>query len=322
MRRAKAKEDAYRIFFATDIHGSDVCFRKFVNAASVFGVDAVIMGGDITGKYFVLVVQDGSRWRVNDRGAWRELDSRVEVESFNKRVNAAGGYPLLVSTDEEDQLASDPAFRSDYFRKAILSRVEGWVDLAEERLAPAGIRCLISPGNDDHPEVGEVLSQGSWVENPEGRIVELGGHEVVSWGWSTPTPWNTPREQSEEELASAIERATADLTEPSTAIFNLHCPPVRSGLDEAPALDQDLRPIVRGGQVEIRPVGSSAVREAIERQQPLLALHGHIHESRAIKRIGRSVCVNPGSDYHSGTLRGTLVQLKKDKVRGCTLTTG
>jgi Icc-related predicted phosphoesterase len=71
------------------------------------------------------------------------------------------------------------------------------------------------------------------------------------------------------------------------------------------------------------PVGSTAVREAIERQRPLLGLHGHVHESAGVEKIGRTVCINPGSDYGDGILRGAIVELDRDRgVRNWQLTQG
>jgi uncharacterized protein len=160
------------------------------------------------------------------------------------------------------------------------------------------------------------------VTNPEGEVIDVDGHEMISWGWSNPTPWDTPREQSEPELSANLDGMASKLRQPEDAIFNLHVPPYQSGLDDAPALDDNLKPKTSGGQVAMLPVGSTAVREAIERYQPLLGLHGHIHDCRAIKRMGRSICINPGSDYQTSQLRGVIVQLGQHDVSAWTLTTG
>jgi Icc-related predicted phosphoesterase len=60
----------------------------------------------------------------------------------------------------------------------------------------------------------------------------------------------------------------------------------------------------------------------IEKYQPLLTLHGHIHEGRGHSRIGKSLCINPGSSYEQGVLMGALVKLSKDKVEQFVLTQG
>jgi Icc-related predicted phosphoesterase len=311
-----------RIFFATDVHGSETCFRKFVNAAKAYKADAIILGGDITGKQLALIVEEEGGWRIGGGNDKERLETSDALEAARKRMRAFGMYPIVVTADEEQQLVSDRSVIEERFKKERLARVESWMALAAERLRPDGVKCFVSPGNDDDRDVAEIIDHAEWVENPEGKVVDLGGHEMISWGWSNPTPWNTPREQSEDELGKELTSMASQLHDPEAAIFNLHCPPHHSGLDAAPALDATLKPIVRGGQVDMVPVGSTAVRAAIERYQPMLGLHGHVHECRAMKRIGRSMCINPGSDYNTGTLRGTIVQLSAHKVDAWTLTTG
>jgi len=105
-----------------------------------------------------------------------------------------------------------------------------------------------------------------------------------------------------------------------SAIFNIHVPPYKSGLDEAPELDKDLRPVLAGQS--LKPVGSTALRKAIEEAKPLLGLHGHIHEGRGATRIGKTLCINPGSMYEQGTLLGAIVALGKNKIENYVLTSG
>jgi Icc-related predicted phosphoesterase len=312
----------FRIFFATDVHGSETCFRKFVNAATAYSADAIILGGDITGKQLALIVEENAGWRIGADRDVERLESRQSLEVARKRLSAAGMYPIVVTPDEERQLVADRIAVEERFRRERLGRVASWMSLAEERLRPAGIPCFVSPGNDDDRDVAQIIDQAGWVQNPEGKVVDLGGHEMISWGWSNPTPWETPREQSEGELGKHLTAMASQLRDCEGAIFNLHCPPYQSGLDVAPALDANLKPIIRGGEIDQKAVGSTAVRRAIERYQPLLGLHGHVHEARAMKRIGRTMCINPGSDYHTATLRGAIVQVSAHKVDAWTLTTG
>jgi Icc-related predicted phosphoesterase len=316
------KGSTARIFFATDVHGSEVCFRKFVNAAAAYSADAIIMGGDITGKQLVVIVADNGVWRVGSGQTEVVFETREAMEAECKRHSGVGLYPIVVTAEEERALAASQAAIDERFTRERIARVRSWMEIAEERLAPLNIPCFVSPGNDDDREVTEVIDQAAWAQNPEGKVVDVAGHEMISWGWSNKTPWDTPREQSEEDLEKALEGMASQLRAPENAIFNLHCPPYRSGLDDAPALDETLKPITSGGQIKMVPVGSTAVRNAIERYQPLLGLHGHIHDCRAMKRIGRSTCINPGSDYQTATLRGTIVQLATADVKAWTLTTG
>jgi Icc-related predicted phosphoesterase len=138
-------------------------------------------------------------------------------------------------------------------------------------------------------------------------------HEMISTGWCNPTPWNTYREEPEESLFRRIDDMVKELKDVPNSIFALHAPPYDSDIDEAPELDKNMRP-VDGGQKLIH-VGSSAVRDAIMKYQPLLGLHGHIHEARGASMLGRTLCINPGSEYTEGILDGAIVELDKDKVK-------
>jgi Icc-related predicted phosphoesterase len=193
----------------------------------------------------------------------------------------------------------------------MLEGVERWMNMAAEKFRGSSIRCFVCPGNDDEMEVDDVVRRAEMVELGEGRVVEIDGFSMISTGWSNPTPWKTHREDSEEQLAERIEAMAAQVPDPSRAIFNLHCPPYRSGLDEAPAIDADMK-LMHGGRA-LRPVGSTAVREAIERHQPLISLHGHIHESKGAVKIGKTLSINPGSAYEEGMLMGAIIQLDPKK---------
>jgi Icc-related predicted phosphoesterase len=318
----RSRQPTSRLFFATDVHGSETCFRKFVNAATAYSADAIILGGDITGKQLVMIVAENGGWRLGEGPGAEALHGAEELDAARKRLGSAGLYPIVVTPEEEQALAADRAAIERRFTEERLARVQSWMELAEERLRPLDIPCYVSPGNDDDREVAAVLDRAAWVSNPEGEVVDVGGHEMISWGWSNPTPWDTPREQSEPELREHLDEMASKLRDPEAAIFNLHCPPYQSGLDDAPALDDNLKPMTSGGQLTMLPVGSTAVRDAIERYKPLLGLHGHIHDCRAMKRIGRSMCINPGSDYQTAMLRGAIVQLGEHDVSAWTLTTG
>ena len=313
-----------KIFFATDIHGSDRCFRKFLNAGKFYGVDAIVLGGDITGKMIVPVVEEGAgRYYAQLFGRKRVVDADG-LTGLNKFISDAGFYPQPMTIEEINVLKDDPAGVSDLFRKLISATMTQWLELAEERLAGSRIQCLIAPGNDDPLFVDDVLGSSPIVVNPDGRLVELpGGFPMISVGYSNRTPWDSPRELGEEDLAALIDREVAKLADPSRAIFNLHVPPKDTPIDQAVALDHEFRPVMRGGSPYIAGVGSSAVRDAIATYQPMLSLHGHIHESRGEARIGRSLALNPGSEYSEGVLRGVIITLSEKKgVRGYQLVAG
>ena len=306
--------DQLRLFFATDIHGSERCFRKFINAAAFYKVDAVIMGGDITGKMLVpIVAEGGGRYLAEVFGQTRRFGDD-ELPAIRKLIGDAGYYPYETTPDELAELQADGSKVEAAFRRVMSETLGRWLDFAAERLAETTTVCVMSPGNDDQPFIDELLRDAERVINPEGRIVELpGGFELVSLGYSNITPWHSPRELPEAELGARIDDLARQATRPDRTIFNVHVPPRDSSLDEAVLLNADLSPVMQSGSPKIGGVGSEAVRSAIERIQPLMALHGHIHESRGAVRIGQTQAFNPGSEYSEGVLRGLIVTLEAGK---------
>jgi Icc-related predicted phosphoesterase len=202
--------------------------------------------------------------------------------------------------------------------------VSSWIKLAEERLKSSGTKCYISPGNDDTLAIDPIIQSSSYVECPEGKVVMIDDqHEMISCGYSNMTPWNCPRDISEEELGEKIASMASQVHDMERCIFNLHCPPYNTTIDQAPKLDKDLNPSVQpGGGFEMAPVGSTAVRDAIQKHHPLLALHGHIHESKGTFKIGRTLCLNPGSEYAETILRGVLLDIDGNRIKDFLFTSG
>jgi len=321
----KGKERASRqleLYYTSDIHGSERCFLKFLNAAKFYNVNTLILGGDLTGKVLVPIVEVDGHWEMTFLGRHEVLRTLEEVTEAEKRIRFNGFYPYRCTPDELARMEADRAYADRVFRQVMRDSVERWVRLAEERLRGTGVRCFVMPGNDDEFEIDEVLAGSDVVVNPDGAIVEIDGYQMLSLAWANPTPWNSPRELPEEELAARIERLARELDPSLPVIFNLHCPPYDSTLDSAPQLREDLSVVMVGGQPNMVPVGSRAVREAIERYQPVVSLHGHIHESRGAVRIGRTLCINPGSAYGEGVLHGALVRLENDRVASYQLVSG
>jgi Icc-related predicted phosphoesterase len=313
-----------KIFFATDIHGSDRCLRKFVNAGAFYQVDAVVMGGDITGKMIVPVVDEGGgSYAAHIFGRKRVVDAEG-LAALNKFIADAGFYPHPMTPDEVAAYKDDPEAVRELFRKLMTETLTRWIDIAEDRLRGTGIRVVFAPGNDDPLFVDDLLSSSDIVENADGRVIELpGGFPMVSVGYSNRTPWSSPRELDEPDLKAMIDGEVARLDNLDRAVFNLHVPPKQTPIDQAVELDAEFRPVMSGGAPVITGVGSQAVRDAIAQYQPLLSLHGHIHESRGEARIGRTLALNPGSEYSEGVLRGVIVTLSPKKgVRGYQLVSG
>jgi Icc-related predicted phosphoesterase len=313
-----------KVFFATDIHGSDLCLRKFLNAGKFYGVDAVVMGGDITGKMIVPVVEESpDQFAAHIFGRKRVVDS-TGLPGLNKLIADAGFYPHPMSPDEVAALRDDPAGVDQLFQKLMTETMNRWIDMAEDRLGGTGIEVIFAPGNDDPMFVDDLLSGSDVVVNPDSRVVELpGGFPMISVGYSNRTPWDSPRELDEGDLRKVIDEEVAKLDDPQRAIFNLHVPPKDTPIDQAMELDAEFRPVVKGGAPVITGVGSSAVRDAIATYQPMMSLHGHIHESRGEARIGKTVALNPGSEYSEGVLRGVIITLSQKKgLRGYQLVSG
>lgn len=316
-----------RIFFATDIHGSDVCWRKFLNAGKFYEADVLILGGDMTGKALVpiMALPDG-RFKATLLQQEFLLQNEDEALDMERKVKSRGYYPFRMTPEELAEFEADPARVDAFFHQQMLDVVEQWMALADERLAGSGLPCYVCPGNDDAPEVDEVVRQARCVELAEGRVIDLGdGFQMISTGWSNVTPWKTYREDSEEALAQRIEKmvSLADATGRSMkrTIFNFHCPPYGSNLDDAPEIDTDLH--VKEAGRSLVPVGSTAVRDAILKHQPLLSLHGHIHEGKGTARLGKTLAINAGSLYEQGVLQGAIINLGGRRgLRSYMLTTG
>ena len=312
-----------RVFFATDIHGSETCWKKFLNAGKHYEAKAIILGGDMTGKALVPIVEEGAgRWHATLLENRRTFESEDEVKEFETSVRQRGYYPFRTTPDEMSELESDENLREELFHKEMLGTVERWMKMADEKLEGTGIECFVSPGNDDQFEVDEIIASAKRVRLAEGRVIEFGDFQMVSTGWANRTPWDTYREEDEEDLAERLRKMTSQVTAaPERTVYNFHCPPHGTGLDDAPEIDAEMRPKDAGRSTV--PVGSTAVREAIEEGQPALALHGHIHEARGNTRIGRTLCINPGSSYEQGQLLGAVVDLDGGKkVKRFVLTSG
>ena len=319
-----------RVFFVADLHGSEPAFRKFLNSARFYDVDALVFGGDIMGKALVPIVGDNGTFRAHFNGEDHEFD-RDGTAAFTRRVETQGFYWRVVDRDEYGAAKEDPLLRKGMFQDLATARLQEWLSLAEERLAGTGVRMYLTGGNDDEPAVLEVLEShdGEHVVASEGRLIELDEeHTMVTVGLSTYTPWDTPREASEAEIAAAIETEVAKVPDVARAVFNFHCPPKDTPIDsclklEPPAFPGELpKPIREGGRFVTIGGGSVAVRESLERYQPLVGLHGHIHESAGRFRIGKTQSFNPGSEYAQGSLQGWIVSIKAGKLTGYQHTSG
>lgn len=313
-----------RLFFATDLHGSDVCFRKFLGAARFYEANVLIVGGDITGKEIIAVLEQANgNYSATIQGRARQATGKEELEKLEQAISDLGSYPYRTNESEMETLSANKSKLDELFSRLMIERLQRWVGLAEKHLKNTNVKCYVCPGNDDKFEIDSVLDSSDYVVNPDGKVIPLDdAHEMISVGYANMTPWRCPRDISEDELNKRIEALVRQVKNLSNCVFNFHCPPFNTGIDTAPHLDENLKPVFKAGEVEMIPVGSTSIRDAIQRHQPLLGLHGHIHESKGLFKIGRTLCLNPGSEYAEGMLRGALINLHEKGFKNYMLTTG
>ena len=313
-----------RLFFVSDVHGSDRMFFKFVNAAPAYKANVIIIGGDVAGKAITPIFRRDGGLAAEHLGVWRYPKTREEIDALEREIRSIGNYPYMTTEEEWKEVVKDTARMDVIFDHLIQESVERWCRVAEERLKPQGVRIFMNKGNDDPLILEETIRKSGYVEYPNDRAIYIDAdHEMISLGYANMTPWNLPGDLPEEVLASKIDSLASGLRNVKNSIFNIHVPPINTHLDIAPKLDVNLRPVITtGGEPEMAHVGSTAVRAAIEKYQPLIGLHGHIHESKGHVKIGRTNCFNPGSEYTSGVLKGLAVDLSEDKMTSHVFTTG
>jgi len=306
------------IFYVADIHGSDVCFRKWLNAAGFYGADVLIIGGDLTGKVLLPIYPASGRseaWTATWKDRVHRLETRTEVDELIRLARTEGAYGYVTTADEIAEIGGSIERERAVFGRLKLEALESWLALADERLADRRTRAFLMAGNDDPPEIDALLAGARSLVDVQGATTELApGIWMASRGESTPTPWHTPREVPDPALGDLVRDAVRDLPEGGTTIWNLHMPPYDTGVDRAPRLDDSLHVQYDGsGEPVMVPVGSRAIRDLIAEHQPTIALHGHIHEGRGRYRIGTTAGFNPGSQYQDGVLQGLLLRVSARK---------
>jgi len=308
-----------KLFFVTDIHGSNVCYRKFLNALPIYGADVAVLLGDLTGKVLVpLVDKGGDQWECTLMGQYREVNGQEELADIKKIVENAGYYWVHQTREEFNDTRSDPAKIDALFKSLVFQRVQEWLDLADERLEGKPFQMYMAPGNDDWFVIDDMIDNAKLVHPCDKRVVEIDHHEMITSSASNPTPWQTPREMSEEDLEKHLRELCVMVKNQDTAIYNFHVPPYGYSLDLCPKLDENLT-MAADEKIHAGSLGAKAV---IEQYQPLLGLHGHIHESRGAQKAGRTLLINPGSEYSEGILKGVIIMLDKKKIKDYVFTSG
>ncbi|MDD2553249.1 MAG: metallophosphoesterase [Desulfotomaculaceae bacterium] len=309
------------VFFATDVHGSDVCWKKFINAGKYYRSEVLILGGDMTGKAIIPFIKQKDGFHFDFMENKQILQSEEEVRQAEKMIADKGYYPVRFTPEEIDYYREHPEEREALFTQKALKRLEDWLAFAESKLKDTGIKVFVCPGNDDMFEIDDLLEQSPYITSAEGQAFDLAENcQLISTGWCNPTPWNTFREEPDDQLLARLEKMLPLVRDFKRLICNFHGPPYGSGLDDAAELDENLRPKFAGQSLV--PVGSKAVRDFIYSHQPMLGLFGHIHEARGMQRLKKTMGINPGSAYEQGLLQGALIEINKKGVRNYLLTSG
>jgi Icc-related predicted phosphoesterase len=310
-----------RVYFCSDIHASEKCWKKFLATPKFYDADVIIVGGDVTGKFVVPIVEaKRGKYSCRYAGIERRLSPGADVERMKGVIADAGSYAYMTTPEECTALEADPEAVDRLFRELIMERVDRWIDMADDRLGGTGVRVFVSGANDDYFEVDGAIARSEVIEDPNGTVIPLDdGFEIMGMGFGNVTPWACPRDIEESELRARIDGVAERVTDPARTIFSLHVPPYDSGLDYAPELDEELRMVTNGGGLNMVPVGSTSTRDAVADYRPMIGLHGHIHESRGVRAIDGVPIANPGSEYGEGILDGIVLDL--DRQHGLVNTT-
>lgn len=315
-----------KILYASDLHGSTLMFKKLINAALLYGADAIIVGGDITGKGILPVRKTGDRYETIVYGTQYTAKNEKEVSELFEMISNFGFYPHVFEGEEKPRELEREDIFEELFRSYVEKRFSEWAEFATRKLETKNIKIYLMPGNDDFYYVDTILDRFPIFINHDQKILKIGRSDdeyfLVGYSKTNITPWKCPRDTEEDELRQELKALLEKVEDYSRLILNTHCPPYNTTLDLAPLLDRDLKPVISAGNVVFTHVGCVSVREVIESYQPLLGLHGHIHESRGVEKIGRTVIINAGSAYNEGILYAAYIVLNKGKVQNIALVKG
>ncbi len=308
-----------RIFFSVDAHGANIVWRKWLSAVNMYHADILILSGDLTGKVFVPIIkQKDNTWQYSYFGTTFTLKNEDEVKAAVDRLNNAAIYPFIATGAEVSELQKDEKKLQDLMNKLIWDRLDQWLKMLVKAVDTSKVMTIVMPGNDDFFIFDDLIKSyaNKGVIYPLDEAIQFPyGIEMVSCAYVNPTPWNTDREADEGKLEKMLETEINRLKDPHWSIFNFHAPPHNTKLDIAPKLDKTLKPVVSFGDVDTEHVGSKAVRKVEEKYQPLMGVHGHIHESFASDYIKKTPVVNPGSEYSEGILRAFIIEIEEDGIK-------
>ena len=303
-----------KLLFTSDLHGSDAFFLKILSAAKSWKVDVLCMSGDLTGKAIIPIVKfEENLYETTFFGKQYTIDL-AGLKGLEEKIARTGYYVYECTKKEYDDLRAEPEKVEELFHGLMEKRLEEWI-LKLDEILPKTMKVILNPGNDDPFLIDRVLQQSRRTLYSIGKVDQLDDtHPLVTCEWVNPTPWKSPRECSEDELEKRLRKELDKVSSLDHVVCDFHAPPYDCPLDLAPKLDSKLRPKTSFGQPVMEHVGSKAVRKVIEKYQPKLAMHGHIHESPGVFKIGRTVCMNPGSEYVEGIMHGYFLKLTPDTL--------
>ncbi|MFQ6125946.1 MAG: phosphoesterase [Candidatus Heimdallarchaeota archaeon] len=307
-----------RMVYSGDVHGSEVVWFKFLKAANEYNTDIIFMNGDLTGKKIVPISKMSNTWKTpNIFGKEWILKTEQEVQDITKRIRHIGMYPWEAPYEKVMEYAKDQTKWDELFTEIMQKEMGRWLLAVEEKVSK-NVTIIVAPGNDDPFVIDEIIrNHEEQIVYPNDKVVWLDEkHPMITCEWSNPTPWNSPREEPEKELEKRLLRKFKMVNESlyPDLICAFHVPPYDSGIDMAPKLDKNLKPVLIGGHPVMIPVGSKSVRKVIEKYKPLIGLHSHIHESPGEVKFGRTICINPGSEYDRGILRMYVFDLGPEGI--------
>src|ERR1700751_3968283 len=191
-----------KVFFATDIHGSEICWRKFLNAAAFYKADMVILGGDVTGKVLVPLLAMPGYWEVSFGGQRMRLETKTELDEIQRKIRDRGSYPSVMPPEELDALSEEDGSVDRRFTLEMTRGLDRWLDIAAGKLRGGDIPCILNGRHDQIWEIDDMTEQSPYVSFPQSKVLDIGGFYLASMGWTIPTPWNSFREAPDDVLVS------------------------------------------------------------------------------------------------------------------------
>jgi Icc-related predicted phosphoesterase len=162
-----------KLFYATDVHGSEICWKKFINAGKFYEAELLILGGDMTGKAIIPIIdQGGGKYKVTLLDQESILEGDEAVQKMAQGIQNRGYYPYITTPDEVQEISSTPGRSDDLFLQEVTKTLVRWMEYADQKLAGTGIQCFVCPGNDDVFEVDQIIATSARI-HAEGKVIQI-----------------------------------------------------------------------------------------------------------------------------------------------------